>query len=362
MQHARKTKTQIVKQFLLDRINSQRIPLGERLPTEEQLVAQFAVSRTTVRRALDQLSFDGFIERCPGRGTFQRVPTRETKRGDRSMLVGVWFNLPRGSLYAPIFDAIRQELLYWDYHAILQGGLQNGDELRGVETLMRKGLDGYIVSPSSNPADDHLVLGRMLREGAAVVLIDKHVGDYVANLVAVNHQLGAQVLVEHLLQLGHRRIGFIGYHGVWSVEERYRAYQLITQRHGIEPDGAWVELTPQVYSDLGKAAAARMLALPPDRRPTAIFAVNDPIAETVVAEARARGLKIPGDLSVVGFDNATLHQSEPWLTTYAQPKELIGQCAAQLLMTLVRDRPTHVQTILLQGELLVQGSTAPPNC
>jgi GntR family transcriptional regulator of arabinose operon len=364
-----KTKTDLVREFVRNKIKTRSLSSAARLPTENDLVHQLSVSRTTVRRALDQLSSEGLIERRRGSGTFLRIPSIPVRERSaaRSMLVGVWFNLPRGSLYGPMFDAIRQELSHWSYHAVLEDGLGPGpgDERRGIESLMHKHLDGYIVAPTSNPADDHEILDRLANQPVPLVMIDKRAGSHVTDLVAVNHELGAQALVEYLLGLGHRRIGFAGIQGVWSVQERCRTYRVILERCGIEVDEAWVRLTPQVYADYGQAAAREILSLPPDRRPTAILGANDPIAETIAREARSRGLQVPEDLSIVGFDNTTVDSREGWLTTYAQPKVLIGQCAARLLMSRIGKQKPYpsVERILLEGELLVRGSTGPPrNC
>ena len=356
----RESKTRVVMESLLREMETQRIPIGGRLPSESELMAQFAVSRTTIRQALAALSSDGLVAREQGRGTFRVHPAERRRDGQRSLLVGVWFNWPSGPLYGPILDGIREELALWGYHAVLEGGLAAGAEQQGIRNLIGKNLDGFIVSPSSDPTDDHRPLREILDRRLPLVLIDKRPPGCDADLVTTNSRLGAEQLVSHLLALGHRRIGFVGTAEVSTVEERRQGYRLTMRRHGLLVDPAWMKVSADVYADHGRKAAHELLALAPDRRPTAVFGVNDPIAETVADVARQLGLRVPEDLSVVGFDAAGFDLNEqPWLTTYAQPKARIGQQATLLLMARLEDRESPIQTVLLDGQLRVGESTAP---
>jgi len=358
---AKSSKARRVKESLLLEMTEQRIPIGARLPSESELMMQFAVSRTTVRQALAELSSEGFVAKQQGRGTFRVSPAERRRRGGRSMLVGVWFNWPSGPLYGPMLDGIRGELAHWGYHAVLEGGLETGAEREGIRSLIRKGLDGFIVSPSSDPSDSHEPIIEILEQGVPLVLIDKRLPGCEADLVTTNSRLGTEQLVSHLLGLGHRRIGFIGTANVSTVEERLQGYRLTLQKHGLAVDPAWTRISDEVYADHGRQAAHELLSLPSDRRPTAVFGANDPIAETVADVARGLGMQIPEDLSVVGFDAAGFDLEEPgWLTTYAQPKYRIGQQATQLLMCRIHNPAPHIQTVLLDGELVLGGSTAPP--
>jgi DNA-binding LacI/PurR family transcriptional regulator len=191
--------------------------------------------------------------------------------------------------------------------------------------------------------------------------VDKRLDGYQADQVGTNNQLGAEIMVKHLLALGHRRIGFIGTKGVSTIEDRLRGYELTLRRAGIAIPPEWVEATADVYGDYGRAGAMRMLSRPAGQRPTAVFGGNDPVAETVAQAARELGLEVPGDLSVVGFDDAAFHAEQTsWLTTYAQPTFLIGQQAVRLLMARLQKPARQTETNLLEGKLIERASTAPP--
>lgn len=354
-------KYDTVKEYLRVQILEDNIPFGSRLPSETELMKRFAVSRTTVRQALADLTSEGLVERRQGSGTYRLDPSRRQQKRERTMFVGVWFNRPAGPLYGPMVAGIRDELACWNYHAVFEGGAETGDEKAGIDSLVRKGLDGFIVSPSSDPGDPHDPIIQIVRRGLPLVLVDKRLGKYQTDHVSTNNRMGVEALVNHLLALGHRRIGFIGPDGVSSVEERLRGFHQTMRRAGVTVDPAWIEVNKNVFHDYGRAAGIRMLALPAEHRPTAIFGANDPVAESVAEVATEHGLHVPRDLSVVGFDDAGFDSDvTPWLTTYAQPTYSIGQQAARLLMERLQDPSRQIETILLEGKLVERSSTAPP--
>lgn len=340
-----------------------RIPIGAKLPPESALMTRFSVSRGTVQRVLADLSAEGFLERQQGRGTFRIGPTRSpTRPCERSMLVGVWFSQPSGFLYGPIAESIREELDHWGYHAVFEeGGLDVGAEGRGITSLVRKPLDGFIVAPSVNPRDDHSLLMELIHRNVPVVMVDRALSCRRTDVVTASHELGAEKLVTYLIQLGHRRIGFIGIPGLETIDERYSGYRLTMQRNGLEVDPDWVKVADATAVDCGRAASLELLALPAHRRPTAVFGANDFIAETFAMVAREQGMAVPEDVSVAGFDDVNpLPERPAWLTTYAQPKRVMGQHAARLLIKRIQDPSRDVVTLVLEGSLVVRSSAVAP--
>jgi DNA-binding LacI/PurR family transcriptional regulator len=165
-----------------------------------------------------------------------------------------------------------------------------------------------------------------------------------------------------LIQLGHTRIAYLGDRfGLQSETERLKGYREALVQAGLPFREEFV-----VRGD-GKTAGAREAATNllgkhegTDRRPTAVFCYNDMSALGVMQEADAAGLRIPDDLSIVGFDDLFfVGQLRPPLTTVRQPKKELGRCGMAQLLALLRGQQTD-HTTLIKGELVVRESTAPP--
>jgi LacI family transcriptional regulator len=176
--------------------------------------------------------------------------------------------------------------------------------------------------------------------------------------ITVDNSQAAQSVMQHLLELGHRRIGFIT--GLWhhpSSLDRLAAYRAALQEAGIDPLDAWVEKGDWI-EDSGYRAARALLNL--RERPTAIFAANDLMAFGAIRAAKECGLDIPGEVSIAGFDDIVIAaEFSPPLTTVRQHSEAIGQIAFEAVWGWLQGSPpAELETILL-ADLIARGSTGP---
>lgn len=180
--------------------------------------------------------------------------------------------------------------------------------------------------------------------------------------VDVDNARGAELAAEHLLSLGHRRIAHIaGDESQTSAEERRDSFVRALLTAGIVPPADYI-LPGAYYAQAGYEQALRLLRTVP--RPTAIFAANDAIAAGVLRAARDQGVRVPQELSVVGFDdNPAVSLISPPLTTIRQPHLEIGETATRLLVARVSGREPTVTAprTLLAPELIVRETTAPPS-
>ncbi len=177
--------------------------------------------------------------------------------------------------------------------------------------------------------------------------------------VAATNRVGGVTAVKHLLSLGHRRIGVVGGpRDVLCSRARVDGYRCALERAGIAFEPALVRHA-DFTRDGGRREADELLRLAD--RPTAVFAANDEQALGVVEAARAAGLSVPGDLSVVGFDDLpAAHRSAPALTTVRQPLAAMGRQAGWMLADLIAGRPPAADRVELATDLVVRDSTAPP--
>ncbi|WP_169987472.1 LacI family DNA-binding transcriptional regulator [Microbispora sp. H10836] len=249
-----------------------------------------------------------------------------------------------------VMDALRQsgfDLIIYA-NSDLYGTYSEGWEQRHLTRLSGTLTDGCIVV---TPWGE-------VRSSTPVVVIDP-VRDSTVPSVTADNLAGATQVVEHLLGLGHRRIGFIAGRSslaaAWSREEGYRR---ALAEAGVPADPTLIgrgDFNPESAIPL-----ARALLEGPDR-PTAIFAASDGMALKVLEVAKELGLDVPGDLSVVGFDNIPESAlAEPALTTVDQSMYRLGHEAARMLKSLVTGEWEGPRQILLPTRLVVRGSTAPP--
>ncbi len=221
-----------------------------------------------------------------------------------------------------------------------------------VATCLDGMADGLLLVLPRNPSD---FIDRLNRRKFPFVFID-HQGrnDECAAVGAANWQ-GAYKATEYLIGLGHRRIGFItGWKDLDVAQNRLNGFEAALRTHHISEEAELIFEGTFNQSD-GYSGGQRFLSL--TNRPTAIFASNDVMAMGVMDAARERGLRVPEDLSVVGFDD--IHQASevhPALTTIRQPLEKMGRVASQMLLEMLRNPGCKIDRVELPTELVIRDS------
>src|SRR5581483_5475809 len=218
-------------------------------------------------------------------------------------------------------------------------------EVTLLDRMMHGTTDGGLLILPEESAEE---LERLLDHGYRFVVVDPLLPlNERIPAVSSAHSAGADLAVKHLLSLGHRRIAAItGPRGWIATEERLRGYHAALGGAGIlaEPD----------YE-----AARQLLDLP--NPPTAVFGFNDNIAIGTMQAAHDRGLRVPDDLSVVGFDDVEAAAIvTPSLTTVRQPLAEMGRMAVSLLERLLENQTIEAPHVELRTQLIVRDSTAPP--
>jgi LacI family transcriptional regulator len=287
-----------------------------------------------------------------------------TNRGARGLSSGrtgmVGLTLPRvaDAYFGPILSGAAEALYERDMRIVLAPTLHDhAREVSLLERLMRGTTDGAILMLPEESADE---LRMLQRQGFPFVVVDpREPPPEGIACVAAMHAAGAKQATEHLLELGHRRIGAIaGAPGWYATEER-----LLGFRAGLA--GAGILLDPElvVYSDwgipTGTEAAEQLLSLPDP--PTAIFGFNDNVAIGALHAAGRRGLSVPDDLSIVGFDDTEPALIvRPELTSVRQPLAEMGRMGVSLLVRLIEGQRVDALRLELATKLVVRGSTARP--
>ena len=228
-------------------------------------------------------------------------------------------------------------------------------EVSLLDRLMHGETDGaLLVQPEETSEELRLLTDR----GFCFIVVDPlhDLGEGIS-VVSAAHTSGANQVTSHLLELGHRRIGVItGPPDGIASRSRLQGYHAALAAAGVMPDPR-LEVAADFVIAGGVAAAGRLLGLADP--PTAIFAFNDSLAIGVVQAARSRGLHLPADLSVAGFDDtADASIVYPALTTVRQPLAELGRMAVTLLVRLLERQSLEPLQVELATKLVVRESTA----
>ena len=224
--------------------------------------------------------------------------------------------------------------------------------------LLERNVDGVIIA-----GDVHENLISYIDSlGVPIVLVDYEMKRQRHSSVLIDNRGGATLAVRHLLDLGHRSIGFVGgdlKHP--SINDRYHAYQQVLREHGLSAEGSLASVDERETTiDSGFAAAGKLFRA--GANPTAIFAANDAMAIGCMRWAREAGRNVPVDLAVVGFDDIEMASHvEPALTTVRVFKEEMGKLAVQRMADMILSKTESITTTQVPVELIVRESTVGKN-
>lgn len=231
----------------------------------------------------------------------------------------------------------------------------DGDQAREVALLAEmeaERLAGIIITPSGEPSPQ---LRRMVERGTPIVSLDPELGIRL-DVVGVDNESAAHEAVHHLTGLGHRRIGVVaGPDTIGAARDRLSGYRRALREAGIEPEPALIT-RGDLREEGGSRGAMELFDL--DRPPTALFSINNLTTIGILRVARQRGIRMPDELSLVGFDDIpTGDLLDPPLTVIVQPTYQLGAKAAELLLRRIAEPDAPVTEVVLHASLVIRGST-----
>ena len=235
-------------------------------------------------------------------------------------------------------------------------------ELDYVHMLLERRVEGmvFICSEITDVRGEHLHYVKLLEQGARLVFVNGASESLPVTSVGVDERASGRIATEHLLELGHRRVGFVaGDAFALATREKARGREDALAAAGV--DSAPYGFHDGFTVEGGRRALGAMLDSTDGERPTGVICSNDLMAIGAMQEALARGLSVPGDLSIVGFDGIEAATwTQPALTTVEQPIGEIAETAVEALRALVDDPEQKLPTYVFRPQLRVGGTTAPP--
>jgi len=297
-------------------------------------------------RVLDVIERDGYAPNAIARGLVTR----------RTQLVGVIVADIVNPFYPELVEALAANLADRGLKMLFQNA-GRGEEEEYVRVLLEHRVEGIIFTSALQSSS---AVRRLVEQRLPVVLTNREVAGAACDTVVSDNVGGARAAASHLLELGHKRIALVrGYGGASTSDERERAF---TERLG--ESGL---VLPSEYRREGRfeherayGEVLRLLSL--ENPPTAIFCVNDLMAFAALNAARAAGLGVPRDLSVVGFDSIGMAGWESLsLTSVRQPIADIARSAVDLLNRRINDPERPIERRVFPSELMVRGTTSAPS-
>jgi DNA-binding LacI/PurR family transcriptional regulator len=238
---------------------------------------------------------------------------------------------------------------------VCNSGQDPARERRHLEQLEQQRVRGVLITPVEQRPGSRLE--QLIERGTPVVLVDRGSGQHNRCSVAVDDVLGGRLGGAHLVERGHRLIAFVG--GPSSIQQVADRHRGVAEALAGVPAELLVVSTPNLSVAAGREAAARIADLPAGRRPTAVFCANDLLALGVLQEMTLRGLRVPTDIAILGYDDIDFAAAAAVpLSSIRQPREQLGRTAAQLLLEEVEEGDGHQHRhVVFQPELVVREST-----
>jgi LacI family transcriptional regulator len=334
------------------------LPVDVQPVTLADIAREAGTSASTASRALNGRGYvspaarDRLIAVADRMGYVPNASARTLKHR-RSRVVGVVVSDLGNQFYARLAAGIEQVLREANYQMMVLGDNSDAlEEVAGARTFLAMRAPGVIMTPVGAGAPE------LLRShGVAVVEVDRRLAGVACDAVVIDNARGGREATMHLIGLGHRRIALLGVATDWTSDAgRLTGYRTALRTAGIPYDRRLVVQIPLHSPD----TEARIEALLDECAPSAIFAANNTLAEQAWRVLRRRGLRIPGDVSLVGFDDVPwMEMVDPGITVVGQPTFELGRRAARLLLRRLHGPTVAPAVEILQPHLVVRGSTGP---
>lgn len=335
------------------------------MPTQQDIAREVGCHVSTVSRALNEATRGSVtpelvaqILAAAERLAYVRNNAGYSLRTNRTQIIGVVMPDIANPIFPPIFRGVESALLHRDY-LVVQVNSEAGDERHeALMARLRTRVDGLILgSLLRNDA----TLSRLLDQGVHIVTINRRGDDARASSVTHDEDAGVRLALEHLKELGHKRVVNIASpRNVSTGHARYEAFERHRALLGLDTSPELVMYANRMSEAEGERCAA--LALDTVKDFTAIVASNDRLAVGALALMRQREIDCPAEVSLTGFnDMPMVDRLDPPLTSVRVKQTELGVCAAEMLLERIeRGQSAEVRHVVMPVALIARGSTAAP--
>lgn len=282
-----------------------------------------------------------------------RVARRLRAKGGDRKLLGLLIPDIQNPFYVEVIRGVEDAVYANDYAVFICNYAQNYEKEKFYLNILKsESIDGLIVAPFS---EDDKIVEALVRQGLPIVCVDRGLVNVEADLVVIDNVKAAEMAVDHLIGLGHTRIGFAG--GLYTIptsRTRRDGYLNSLEKAGIPIDEELIHFGDSKH-DSGKKIAEQLIRM--KHPPTAIFTSNNVITLGALELIHSHGIKIPEEMAIVGFDDMYWSISlNPPLTAVLQPGYEIGKQAVEMLFSRLSEPDRETRKIVLNTRLMIRKS------
>ncbi|MFB9279787.1 GntR family transcriptional regulator [Cohnella cellulosilytica] len=370
---------QQIQDYIRDIIAVEEMETGDRIPTEKELMERFQVSKITVANALTGLANEQIITRVPGKGSFvadkglklrapsSSAPSQGKDGGERTAHTGmIGLVMPSIDDYFAIrlVEGIRCTLDEEGYRSLIMlTGSKLEKEKEAIKELKALGAEGLLIFPVDEEKYNEEILSMKLGD-FPFVLMDRHLPGVETHFIASDGRQGVRLAVEHLWELGHREIAICSDSPLLTVtvQERIEGYIAALKDKGALINPAHMITGFERAESLKEAEGHPLFRYIRNRMATAYISLNGRLGVHIYQMARQAGLDVPGDVSIVSFDDPTSIVEEFSIFTHINQFEReMGVKAARKLLEVIRgERSTKdFDKTLIEPQLVIRQTSGP---
>ncbi len=341
-----------LKNALQEQIRTGALPYGEKLPSENEFMAHLGLSRMTIRSALSQLSNENYVHKIHGKGTFVCYNTANATAGNIDVLLDVTY----AYFSSHYIKSISEVLTKHNYQFVIHDTQDDQTHIcLTLERILQNDPAGIILQPSHlvEPQLPRLkeLLQQIQQRGIPCVTIDRALEGIPVLSVPFDDYTGGRIAAEYLVSLGHKKCAMVCCSNFVENEPRFSGFDSVLQEYNL-PHLIAVEKD----TDL----AANLVRLVREENVTAVFNYNDEVALKTFRFLSSAGIRIPQDVSIVGFDDTIFTKAtDPQMTSVVHPKERLGHITAEKLISLIERRYFKVDKDALHPRLSIRESCCP---
>ncbi|MBO1005143.1 GntR family transcriptional regulator [Pseudogracilibacillus auburnensis] len=361
-------KYMIVIDQIKEWIENGEIKPGEKIYSENQMTKMFNVSRHTIREAVGQLVHEGLLYREQGAGTFCSTPPKQTPVSDDNQSneiqgknIGIITTYISDYIFPAIIRGMEAYLTTKGYSLIISSTDNDVEkEKQCLEAMLSRNVDGLIIEPTKSSGYNpniHYYL-ELEQKSIPYLMINQFYSELHPPYIMLDDEKGGFIATDFLIREGHEKVMGIfktdDLQGIYRMKGFIRAFR----EHDIPFFNEMIldyttENMESIIKDKIDAAFSQ-----PDKIPTGIVCYNDTVALMVIDMLREKEVRVPEDVSIIGYDDSYLAEaSEVKLTTVAHPKMQMGIDAAEWIVSAIENKDHERKSILYEPELVVRHST-----